>query len=322
VSRGIEVCLSGKTPQAPYRDEPASTAARSSNLLSLRVFRPLWIRLLKPSDITHLVATALQEDIGDGDVTAQLIDANACAQATIISREAAVICGCDFVDEVFRQLGTDIAVDWRVHDGDEVTPNTLLCTLGGNARTLLTGERTALNFLQTLAGTATLTRAYVNAIGAHKTRLLDTRKTLPGLRLAQKYAVACGGGMNHRIGLYDAFLIKENHIQAAGSIAGAVDAARRVSADLLLEVEVETFAQLDECLDCGVERVLLDNFSLDDLGTVVTRVDGRAALEASGNIDLETIHAVAQTGVDFISTGAITKHVRAVDLSMRFDDSL
>ena len=270
--------------------------------------------------LQQLVKTALNEDIGSGDVTAKLIPTAESSRAIIISRENAIVCGTAFVEEVFRQLDSSISVNRLVSDGDAVTPDQVLCSLSGNSRKLLTGERTALNFLQTLSGTATLTASYVTAMGRSETRLLDTRKTLPGLRLAQKYAVTCGGGLNHRVGLYDAFLIKENHIHAAGSITKAVAAAREVAPEILLEVEVETFEQLDESLECGVKRILLDNFSLDDLRKAVAVAGNRADLEASGNIDLTTIRDVAATGVDFISTGAITKNVTAIDLSMRFRD--
>ncbi|MDO6459475.1 carboxylating nicotinate-nucleotide diphosphorylase [Granulosicoccaceae sp. 1_MG-2023] len=276
---------------------------------------------MEKTAIETLVRTALQEDIGTGDVTAQLIPAGAESVAVIISREAAVIAGCPFVEEVMRQIDSNIRIEWQVSDGDQVAPDDTLCVVRGNSRALLTAERTALNFLQTLSGTATLTRAYVRAIGEHKARVLDTRKTIPGLRLAQKYAVTCGGGHNHRVGLFDAFLIKENHIHAAGSISAAVEEARKIAPDILLEVEVETFAQLDEALACGVKRILLDNFSLDELRKAVAIAGEQADLEASGNIDLNTIGAVAATGVDFISTGSITKHVTAIDLSMRFRDA-
>jgi nicotinate-nucleotide pyrophosphorylase (carboxylating) len=268
--------------------------------------------------IEQLVSLALAEDIGSGDITAQLIPANEHSVATIIAREAAVICGRSFANEVFRQLDPSVCLEWHVEDASLVKENDVLCTLKGKARSLLTGERTALNFLQTLSATATSTRSFVNTIGSHKAKLLDTRKTIPNLRLAQKYAVTCGGGHNHRVGLYDAFLIKENHIYAAGSIEKAVEAARKLSPNLLLEVEVETFKQLDEAISCGVKRVLLDNFSLADLEKAVKIAGSQADLEASGNINLETIEKVARTGVDFISTGAITKHIAAIDLSMRF----
>lgn len=268
--------------------------------------------------IENMVQLALREDIGTGDVTAQLIPSDELSKGTIISREKAIICGTRFIDEVFKQVDASIQIEWLVADGDLVSAEQTLCTLSGNSRSLLTGERAALNFLQTLSGTATITHRYVMAIGDCKARVLDTRKTIPGLRLAQKYAVGCGGGKNHRIGLYDAFLIKENHIHAAGSIKEAVAAARELNTNILLEVEVENFVQLNEALECGVKRILLDNFTLDELTQAVTIAGDKADLEASGNIDLTTIGEVAATGVDYISTGAITKNVKAIDLSMRF----
>jgi nicotinate-nucleotide pyrophosphorylase (carboxylating) len=275
-----------------------------------------------PSNVSQTVATALQEDIGSGDLTAQLIPAERIASACVITREDAVLCGTAWFDEAFRQIDARVGVTWSAHDGDRVRADQQLCTLEGPARSLLTGERTALNFLQTLSATATVTRRYVDAVAGTKCRILDTRKTLPGLRLAQKYAVRCGGGTNHRIGLFDAILVKENHIAAAGSIANAVSEARRIAAQVLLEVEVENLAQLRAALDARVERILLDNFSLADMRTAVqtTRAHANAGteLEASGNMTLEQLRTVAETGVDFISVGGLTKHVRAVDLSMRF----
>jgi nicotinate-nucleotide pyrophosphorylase (carboxylating) len=274
-----------------------------------------------PSYVAQTVATALQEDIGSGDLTAQLIPADRIARASVITREDAVLCGTAWFDDVFRQIDARVGVTWSAHDGDRVRAGQQLCTLEGPARSLLTGERTALNFLQSLSATATVTRRYVDAVAGTKCRILDTRKTIPGLRLAQKYAVRCGGGTNHRIGLFDAILVKENHIAAAGSIANAVSEARRIAAQVLLEVEVENLAELREALDARVDRILLDNFSLDDMRAAVqtTRehTNARTELEASGNMSLETLRAVAETGVDFISVGGLTKHVRAVDLSMR-----
>jgi nicotinate-nucleotide pyrophosphorylase (carboxylating) len=275
-----------------------------------------------PSYVSHSVATALQEDIGSGDLTAQLIPADRVARASVITREDAVLCGAAWFDEVFRQIDPRVRVNWSVRDGERVRADQQLCTLDGPARALLTGERTALNFLQSLSATARVTRRYVDAVAGTKCRILDTRKTIPGLRIAQKYAVRCGGGTNHRIGLFDAILIKENHIAAAGSIAHAVSEARRVAAKVLLEVEVENLVELREALDARVDRILLDNFSFDDMRTAVrtTRehANARTELEASGNMSLETLRSVAETGVDFISVGGLTKHVRAVDLSMRF----
>jgi nicotinate-nucleotide pyrophosphorylase (carboxylating) len=275
-----------------------------------------------PSYVSQTVATALQEDIGSGDLTAQLIPADRIARACVITREDAVLCGTAWFDEVFRQIDTRVAVTWSAHDGDRVRADQQLCALEGPARSLLTGERAALNFLQSLSATATVTRRYVDAIAGTQCRILDTRKTIPGLRIAQKYAVRCGGGTNHRIGLFDAILVKENHIAAAGSIANAVSEARRIAARVLLEVEVENLVQLREALDARVERILLDNFSLADLRTAVqttrAHANARTELEASGNMTLERLRTVADTGVDFISVGGLTKHVRAVDLSMRF----
>ncbi|HKS57859.1 MAG TPA: carboxylating nicotinate-nucleotide diphosphorylase [Steroidobacteraceae bacterium] len=275
-----------------------------------------------PSYVSETVATALQEDIGSGDLTAQLIPADRLARAGVITREDAVLCGTAWFDEVFRQIDARARVTWSAQDGDRVRADQQLCTLDGPARALLTGERTALNFLQLLSATATVTRRYVDAIAGTKCRILDTRKTIPGLRLAQKYAVRCGGGTNHRIGLFDAILVKENHIAAAGSIANAVSEARRIAAKVLLEVEVENLVQLREALDANVDRILIDNFSLADMRTAVqttrAHANARTELEASGNMTLEQLRAVAETGVDFISSGGVTKHVRAVDLSMRF----
>ena len=279
--------------------------------------------VILPPGITGQVRLALAEDVGSGDITAQLVPANAIGNARVITREEAVLCGCAWFDEVFRQIDPHIVVTWHAGDGDLVQPNQLLCELRGASRALLTGERSALNFLQTLSGTATATRRYVDMVAGTGCRILDTRKTVPGLRLAQKYAVRCGGGTNHRVGLFDAILVKENHIAAAGSIASAVNEARQLNSKVLLEVEVESFDELDQALDAGVDRILLDNFSPEDLRRAVTitrqhRNTG-TQLEASGNMTLETLRSVAETGVDFISVGGLTKHVRAVDLSMRFE---
>ena len=268
------------------------------------------------------VAAALAEDLGPGDLTAQLVPAAARGRARVITREAGVLCGSAWVDAVFAALDPGVRVAWHAADGDAVAPGQLLLVAEGPARALLTGERTALNFLQTLSGTATAARRYAAAIAGTGCRILDTRKTLPGLRLAQKYAVRCGGGRNHRLGLYDGILIKENHIAAAGSIAAAVGAARRLGAAVPVEVEVETLAELDEAFAADADLALLDEFSLEDLRTAVARNRARTrplGLEASGGIDLETIGAIAATGVDFVSVGAITKHVRALDLSLRLE---
>ena len=264
------------------------------------------------------VKQALDEDIGDGDVTAQLLPAQQQATATVIARETGILCGQQWFTEVFLQLDKSISINWQADDGDSLNANQTVCTLSGPTRALLTGERTALNFLQTLSGTATITHNYVEAIGDNKARLLDTRKTIPGLRLAQKYAVHCGGGSNHRIGLYDMILIKENHITSAGSVSAAMQQAlAAANGKVEIEIEVENLAQLQEAIVAGAKRILLDNFTLDQMHEAVGVTQGRARLEASGNITLENIREVAETGVDFISIGAITKHVRALDLSMR-----
>ncbi len=274
---------------------------------------------LTETEIRRQVRHALDEDIGDGDLTARLIDAEESAQAEIICREAAVLCGRAWVEEAFRQFDPSVEISWHAEDGDPLGVNQHICSLNGPARSLLTVERTALNFLQTLSGTATLTRRFADAIAGTGVKILDTRKTLPGLRLAQKYAVLCGGGHNHRIGLFDAILIKENHIMAAGSISAAVQQARALSRNkLLLEVEVETLQELHEALAAGVDRILLDNMDNATLREAVAITEGRTELEASGGINLETIRAVAETGVDYISVGELTKHLHAVDLSMRF----
>ena len=268
------------------------------------------------------VAAALAEDVGAGDLTASLIDKEAVVGAQIIARESLVLCGEAWVDEVYRQLDENVIIDWYIGDGGHAEANDVICKLVGPARALLTGERTALNFLQTLSSTATITAEYVAAIDGTGVKVLDTRKTIPGLRHAQKYAVTCGGGMNHRVGLFDAILIKENHIKSAGSITAALQRAADAATDVLVEVEVENHAGLLEALDAGAARILLDNFSLDELREAVATnasygIVG-AELEASGNISLDTIRTVAETGVDYISTGAITKNIRAADLSMLF----
>lgn len=268
------------------------------------------------------VANALREDIGDGDLTASLIDADVITGATVIARESLILCGQAWADEVFAQLDDSIVVDWYVTDGQSAENGDVICKLTGPARALLSGERTALNFLQTLSATATATSHYVAAVQGTRARVLDTRKTIPGLRLAQKYAVRCGGGTNHRVGLYDAILIKENHIKSAGGIAAAIKAAQALDAGVLIEAEVETLQELQQALDAGAERILLDNFSLEDLREAVainsSRESAAAELEASGNITLQTIRDIAETGVDYISTGAITKHIIASDFSMLF----
>ncbi|MEZ5558820.1 MAG: carboxylating nicotinate-nucleotide diphosphorylase [Pseudomonadales bacterium] len=268
--------------------------------------------------VTENVRAALAEDVGSGDISAELIDPATRAQARVISREPGVFCGEPWVQEVCRQLGDTIVVTFEVRDGDAVSANQVLFTLEGPARDLLTAERTMLNFVQLLSGTATLTRRYVDLIAGTTTRLLDTRKTIPGLRLAQKYAVRCGGGHNHRLGLYDAFLIKENHIAAAGSISAAVSRARALYPERAVEVEVETLAELEEAIAAGAETALIDDFSLEDSRRAVAMASGRIRLEASGGINEQTIATIAGTGVDYISSGALTKEVRPLDLSMRF----
>lgn len=263
------------------------------------------------------VSAALAEDVGSGDVTARLIDPGAWGEASVITRESAVICGRAWFDEVFAQTDERVTVKWRIDEGARVEENTVICELFGPARALLTGERTALNFLQLLSGTATAARACADAVAGTGAVILDTRKTIPGWRYAQKYAVVCGGCRNHRMGLYDAVLIKENHIAAAGSIAAAIAAARKLAPDVPVEVEVENLDQLVEAVAAAPERIMLDNFTLADLRSAVQRVAEKVPLEASGGIDLTNVRAVAETGVNFISIGGMTKHVRAVDLSMR-----
>jgi nicotinate-nucleotide pyrophosphorylase (carboxylating) len=307
-----------------HREHQHPSARRFSVILGTRN-RSAARTMNKPDTqyVRESVALAIREDLGSGDLTAQLVPASQQARAKVITREQAVICGTAWVEEVFRQIDHRIRVAWAASDGELSKANELLCTVDGPARGILTGERTALNFLQTLSATATVTRTYVDAVAGTGCRILDTRKTIPGLRLAQKYAVRCGGGTNHRIGLFDAILVKENHISAAGSIAAAVRAARDLSRDVMLEVEVENLEELQQALDCAVDRILLDNFTHADMREAVRKTrshhNQRITLEASGNMTLEGLRAVAETGVDFISVGGLTKHVRAVDLSMRFE---
>ncbi len=280
-------------------------------------------------DIRRAVRAALLEDLGDAltaldqpdasaDITAQLIPADRISTARVITREAGVFCGQPWVDEVFAQLGGEVKVEWKVQDGERLAPNQELFRLHGPARVLLTGERNALNFVQTLSGVATLTARYVAELEGTDCRLLDTRKTLPGLRSAQKYAVTCGGGKNHRIGLFDAYLIKENHILACGGIPEAISEARRLNPDKPVEVEVESLAELEQALAARADIVMLDNFDIPMMQDAVRLNQGRAKLEVSGNVTLDTLAGYAATGIDFISVGALTKHVRALDLSMRF----
>ena len=266
------------------------------------------------------VRDALAEDVGTGDLTASLIDAEAVAGAKIVAREQLVLAGQAWVDEVFHQLDESVIVDWYVRDGDTADTDDVVCKLVGNTRALLTGERTALNFLQTLSATATITAKYVREIEGTGATILDTRKTLPGLRQAQKYAVRCGGGGNHRSGLFDAILIKENYVKSAGGITNAIERAQANADDVPIEVEVESLEELTQALDANAPRILLDNFSIEDLTRAVQINDAygyvKAELEASGNITLENVRQIAETGVDFISIGALTKNVRAADLSM------
>lgn len=280
-------------------------------------------------DIRRAVRAALLEDLGDAltpldqpdasaDITAQLIPADRLASARVITREAGVFCGQPWVDELFVQLGGEVRVEWLVQDGEVLSPNQELFRLHGPARVLLTGERNALNFVQTLSGVASLTARYVAELADTDCRLLDTRKTLPGLRSAQKYAVTCGGGKNHRIGLFDAYLIKENHILACGGISEAINEARRLNPGKPVEVEVESLVELEQALAAGADIVMLDNFDIPMMREAVALNQGRAKLEVSGNVTLDTLADYAATGIDFISVGALTKHVRALDLSMRF----
>ncbi len=270
------------------------------------------------SYIEESVHGALNEDVGNGDVTAKLIPEDDFSLATVITREPAVLCGVDWFEEVFSQLDPQIFIEWDADDGDQLEANQQICTLSGSTRALLTGERSALNFLQTLSGTATRAAEYAKAVKGLNVKILDTRKTIPGLRLAQKYAVSCGGCFNHRVGLYDAILIKENHILAAGGINEAVQAARFNSPELMVEVEVENINELQQALDANVERIMLDNFDLDLMREAVQLTNNKTELEASGNVTLQTIRAIAETGVNFISSGDLTKDIKSIDLSMRF----
>jgi len=273
--------------------------------------------------IQKSVADALAEDIGAGDLTAELVPQDASVSASIYARENAIMAGRPWVDEVYAQLDPDVRIEWCTSDADRIAENSVLCKVEGPSRSILSGERTALNFLQMLSATATVTAGYVAALKGTDARILDTRKTIPGLRLAQKYAVHCGGGVNHRIGLFDAVLIKENHILSAGSIEAAMQAANASAHGAMIEIEVESLDEFQEALNAGAKRLLLDNFSLNDLRTAVeiNRVQAgpAAELEASGGLTLDHLRQVAETGVDYISVGAITKNIRAIDLSMRFD---
>lgn len=265
------------------------------------------------------VRRALQEDIGSGDASADLVPAHVMAEAAVICRSPAVLSGSPWFDACMRELDPDMVIEWRFHDGDRAPADGTLCNLHGNARAMLTGERSALNFLQTLSATATVTARYAEAVAGTGTTILDTRKTIPGLRAAQKYAVRCGGGSNHRMGLHDAILIKENHIIAAGNLMTAVATAREHHPKLLLEVEVENMAELEQALLAGVDRIMLDEFDDDMIRHAVARVDGQIPLEASGSVELPRLSRLAEMGVDYISVGALTKHINAVDLSMRIN---
>jgi len=268
--------------------------------------------------IINQAANALDEDVGSGDISAQLIDADARLETELLVREDAILCGCPWFDEVFRQCDERIRIEWKASDGDAIPADSVVCEVEGPARGLLTAERSAINFLQTLSGTATATRGYADLVKHTGCRILDTRKTIPQLRVAQKYAVVCGGGSNHRIGLYDAYLIKENHLAAGGGIAQTVARARQAHAGKLIEVEVENLDQLQQAIDAGVDRVLLDNFGIDDMRRAVDLSHKRVELEASGNIDLQRLVEIAEIGVDFVSIGALTKHLRAIDFSLRY----
>lgn len=271
-----------------------------------------------PADIVSTISNALREDIGTGDITAELIDSQAQATAKIYFREAAIVCGTPWANEVVQQIDSSIDVQWHIEEGASANRDECVATLSGSARSLLTAERSMLNFLQTLSGTATISHQYAALVSHTQVKLLDTRKTIPGLRTAQKYAVTVGGCHNHRIGLYDAFLIKENHINACGSIVAAVQRARQLHADKPVEVEVETLDQLDEALNANADIIMLDNFAIDTMGQAVAFNAGKAKLEASGGINKDTLIPIAETGVDFISIGALTKDCRAIDLSMLF----
>lgn len=288
--------------------------------------------LISDEQLTAQVELALEEDIQSGDITASLIPLNKQVTADLFSRDAAVLCGCDWLKQTFTQLDPDVKIKWQANDGDNIRPDQIICTLTGSAQSILTSERTAINFLQTLSGTATQTKKYVDAVEGTNTQILDTRKTIPGLRLAQKYAVTCGGGMNHRIGLYDMILIKENHIESAGSIEMALNQAfneiqtNNISEEIAIEIEVEILNELHQALAAGAKRILLDNMTNDTLIEAV-KINAQfskdndtpaAKLEASGNVELDTINEIAQTGVDFISIGGLTKHLQAVDFSLRF----
>ena len=271
------------------------------------------------SIIEENVFHALKEDIGEGDITAELIPYDNISLATVISREDCIFCGVSWVEETYRQIDEQIVIDWAVEDGDKVKADQIICTLSGSSQSIVSGERVALNFAQTLSATATLSARYAKELEDTNTKVLDTRKTIPGLRMAQKYAVSCGGCENHRIGLFDAFLIKENHINACDGIKNAVEKAHFSNPDLNVQVEIENLDELQQAIDAGADRVLIDNFDIETLKTAVEICRGKLTSEASGNITLKNIRDVAETGVEYISTGALTKDIKAIDLSMRFD---
>lgn len=271
------------------------------------------------SIIEENVFNALKEDVGEGDITAELIPNDNISLATVISRDNCVFCGLDWFEETYRQIDEEILIDWCVDDGEEIEAGQIICTISGSSRNIVTGERVALNFVQTLSATATLSARYAKKVADTETKVLDTRKTIPGLRMAQKYAVSCGGCENHRLGLFDAFLIKENHIYACDGIKNAVNEARFCNPELKVEVEVENMDELQQAIEAGADRVLLDNFDIETLKEAVSICKGTIISEASGNITIDNINDVAKTGVDYISTGALTKDIKAVDLSMRFD---
>lgn len=272
---------------------------------------------LLPIDLEQTVSRALSEDIGTGDVTASLIPPDQRCSADVVCREHAVLAGVPWFNKVYALIDSALDITWNSNDGGTIQAGSVVCTIAGSARSVVTGERCALNFLQTLSATATVTRRYVESLGNSQTRILDTRKTIPGLRAAQKYAVRCGGGENHRMGLYDAVLIKENHIAAAGSVGAAIDAIRASHPELRIEVEVESMAELEQALSAGTDMVLLDNFDLDAIRRATAFVAGRALVEVSGGIEMDTLAELGQAGADFISVGALTKHIRAIDFSMR-----
>ena len=276
-------------------------------------------KLPERATIEKLVGDALREDIGDGDLTAALINQSTVADARLLCRESAVLCGAAWFEETFRQVDDAMKIHWLHRDGDCIEADAVVCEIKGRARAILSAERTAINFLQTLSGTATTARQYADAVAGTSVRVVDTRKTIPALRRAQKYAVAVGGAHNHRMGLFDQILIKENHIAAAGSVAEAVRRARAAADQTPIEIEVESPAQLQQALDAGADRIMLDNFDLAAMREGVALTRGRAELEASGNVSPQTVREIAQTGVDYISIGALTKHLRAIDFSLRFD---